>query len=1458
MFPEPGKYVAGAVTAIDSFSREKTTTVKFVAVGPIAIAAPTATTFNQYLSVSAQAIATNVIGAAKYELVAGSLPSFLSLDQNTGTISGSADAKGTWGGLKVKVTDSTGSSSTTDAFSITVGDRLPLEMNTSDTYNIVANKSYKLTMPVVNAVGAVTFVQTGALPDGIAFDAKYGRFSGVAKVIGSFPVTVSVTDSKGANVTKSFSFVIDTNGKPINLTVTDFVTKVGEPISTTLPVYSNEVGAVQFWSDELADYGLTIDPDTGVISGTATQLMDITPNVNISDASLRVTSKPISIKVVPDLVANVPARIDLPVNKRVYPYITVSADNGIGTLDWFIEGVLPKGLSFSTKQRRFAGTPTEIGTFPIKLTVAERYGFKQKSSVAVDIVVVSDGLAPEVKVTPSTTGYYSNQAYTVTPTVKNSKTGDILSLAPDSAPLPSGFSFKKNAAGVYALYHTAGPVTEAGIYPGIKVRVTAADGLYGDSEPFTLLVRNAYTYKTQTLSVRAYEPQSIPIQVASNGGPVASVVYSFASDFTNGTMQIDPATGQITGYVTKSGSIPVQVTETYNGIRLRVSSYSLVFTAQVVSASINPARQVTFTGISFPAYTATVKNADPSAVLSFGEIAPAGLVMDPVTGVVSGNASTAGVYPVKLVYTDKNQTLETPYTINVEESAPAGKGYKFVKVTGVKADHYSNLSIKSSGGDDIMHLVTKGGGNLSDGVYNQLVGNHNTLNFGAGAYQIFELPVYMTKGSIQLTGHGIGTVTYSASVDGQTWVDFGTLVNSSKPTASFEYKDLKELFAFNGNVITPAQAQTPYSFDLKTLVDTSSLDGITASNLTWTWAVDPNRDTATTMPTLPAGLSISGSTLTGTPTSEGTYAVVLKGTNGGRSVSKAFQITVSAPGVLFAFNNATFTQGMAQFAYSFDLRTLVDATSLQGITASNLTWTWAVDPNRDTSTSMADLPAGLSISGSTLRGTPTAEGTYAVVLTGTYNGRSVSKPFQLVVTPLVASMSLQGATLPSGERWETPFNVDMSAFMTAPGVTMSEVRWAVVTSGVVAQSGESVGFPAELALGNTTGLITGTSSSIGKWRFAVKATWKTLSAQAEYVIEITGTPGDYKFTKLSAGSDFTCGITIAGKVACWGSGGSNRLGINSATSTSLPKDVAGIAKDASMVTLGTGNTAACATTSTGAMMCWGTPGEVTGASGAFAQLSANYASGVTDIGLKVSFGCYVVSGAVKCQGWNGDSMTTGLPASNGWVYTPNTPSGLTSGYKDVAVGSDHACALSTGGAVKCWGLRTNGRLGNGSVATTAVSTPVNVTNMTSGAKAIAAGTDFTCGITSTSGVKCWGNNTSGQIGNGTTTQAPTAVDVNGLTANVKEIAAGSSHACALTNAGAVKCWGNNASGKLGNGLTLNSSAPVDVVGLDSGVVSITAGPSHTCALMSTGDYKCWGANGSGQLGDGTLVNRLTP
>ncbi len=185
----------------------------------------------------------------------------------------------------------------------------------------------------------------------------------------------------------------------------------------------------------------------------------------------------------------------------------------------------------------------------------------------------------------------------------------------------------------------------------------------------------------------------------------------------------------------------------------------------------------------------------------------------------------------------------------------------------------------------------------------------------------------------------------------------------------------------------------------------------------------------------------------------------------------------------------------------------------------------------------------------------------------------------------------------------------------------------------------------------------------------------------------------------------------------------------------------------------------------------------------------------------------------------------------------------------IAAGGYHACALTTLGGVMCWGWNELGQLGNGS--TTNSSYPVNVVGLTSGVVMIGGGYAHTCALMAADGgVQCWGNNSAGQLGDGTTTQRNTPVQVSNLTGAVA-ITGGIQHSCALLGNGGVKCWGINANNELGDGSGIASAVPVDVPGLASGVAAISAENAHTCALMTAdGSVRCWGQDYHGQLGDG--------
>jgi alpha-tubulin suppressor-like RCC1 family protein len=205
-------------------------------------------------------------------------------------------------------------------------------------------------------------------------------------------------------------------------------------------------------------------------------------------------------------------------------------------------------------------------------------------------------------------------------------------------------------------------------------------------------------------------------------------------------------------------------------------------------------------------------------------------------------------------------------------------------------------------------------------------------------------------------------------------------------------------------------------------------------------------------------------------------------------------------------------------------------------------------------------------------------------------------------------------------------------------------------------------------------------------------------------------------------------------------------------------------------------------------------------------------------------------------------------ARSGGTYTPGDPLAWTA----VEGGGAHTCALVNSGQVKCWGQNTYGQLGDGTTANR--TTPVFVSDIST-ATIISAGYYHSCAVLSDGGVKCWGQNNYGQLGNGISyaalRNAYTPVAVSGIS-TATSISAGRSVSCAVLTDGQVKCWGYNYYGQLGNGITgTNSNTPVAVSGIST-ATSIGTGFSHSCAVLQGGDTRCWGRNDFGQLGYGGI------
>ena len=348
---------------------------------------------------------------------------------------------------------------------------------------------------------------------------------------------------------------------------------------------------------------------------------------------------------------------------------------------------------------------------------------------------------------------------------------------------------------------------------------------------------------------------------------------------------------------------------------------------------------------------------------------------------------------------------------------------------------------------------------------------------------------------------------------------------------------------------------------------------------------------------------------------------------------------------------------------------------------------------------------------------------------------------------------------------------------------------------------------------------------------------------------------------IATGEYHTC-VIVDGGVKCWGYDAWGLLGEGanpgSFADLYVPVSVKGISN---VVALAAGVDHTCSLTSAGGVACWGknTYGYLGDGSLTEARVPVDVVglmSGASAVSAAETWTCAVAAGgAARCWGSNG---TAKLLSDDDSVLSkvPVDRAGLSTSAVTVAAGRHHGCALLSTGGVACWGNNINGQLGDGSWVNSPV--PMAVMGLSSGVVAVSAGDSHTCALTAAGAVKCWGKNAKGQLGNNTTVDSPVPIDVVGLSAGAASISAGKAQTCVVTSSGGVKCWGENGSGKLGNKTFSDSFVPVDVVGLASSAVAVSTAVLHTCALLSSGKVMCWGDNYHYQLGTNATAKSSVP
>ncbi len=1001
-------------------------------------------------------------GTPGYTWAAGGLPAGLTIDSTTGIISGTPTAAGT-ASVTISATDSTLPAHLVKAATLSLTIGLGPSIGTASLPTGFVNMAYNA--PVTGSGGTTPYTWSASgLPANLTIDPTTGTISGTPTATSAGNVTITLTDSSSpTHLTASKTLALTIN-PGVSITTTSLNAGfVGSTYSSPLAATGGTPGYT--WTASGLPAGLTIDPNTGTISGTPTGTGNSSVTITATDSTTPThltASKTLTLTVNPALSITTTS---LPAGFTGFAYSgPLAASGGTPNYTWSATG-LPAGLTIDPTTGAISGTPTNTGTFNVTITVTDSTTPTHLSVSKPLPLTVNQGLS--ISTTSLPTGF-TGSAYTGpvaaaggTPNYSWSATG-----------LPAGLTISTTTGAITGTPTTAGTST---------VNITVTDSTSPThltaSKSLSLIVNQGLSITTTALNPAFVAvPYSSPL-AATGGTPN----YTWSATGLPAGLTIDPNTGILSGTPTaiSSGNVTITVTDSTTPTHLTASA-TLSLTVSTGVGISTGSLPIGFTGVL---YTATLTAVNGNTPYAWSSTAlPAGLTLDPTTGIISGTPTATGTTNVTFTVTDNTSPTHLtasktlPLTINappsigtaslpigftgVAYSAPNTASGGTTPYTWSATGLSAGLTIDPNTGTISGTPTATNAGNVTITLTDSTPGTHLTasktlaLTINAGlSCSTTSLPTGFTgtaySGPISCSG---GTTPYTFSATGLPaglTIDALTGTISGTPTATS-----------TGNVtVTVTDSTLPtHQTVSKTLSLTINLGlSITTTALpvgfTGTPYAGPVIATGGTTPYtftatgLPAGLTIDpvNGTISGTPTATNAGNVTITVTDVTSpthlTASKTLALTVNQ-GVSIA--TTSLPNGFTLNPYNFTL-------SATGGTPS---YTW----------SATGLPAGLTLDSTTgvISGTPTATGT---------------SPVNITVTD-----ATPGTHLTASKTLSITVNTGLSITTTAlaTGYTLNAYSFTMnAAGGTPSYTWAATGLPAGLTIDTTTGIISGTPTATG-------------------------------------------------------------------------------------------------------------------------------------------------------------------------------------------------------------------------------------------------------------------------------------------------------------------------------------------------------------------------------------------